>query len=178
MYLPNQSLKAYSEYEIKPQYLSLRKEVQAPVESKLRLLLKHTKYRYAIAIRSLLKHRFIRYLWFNVSNIALSVATIAYGVGVASHPEILHYYQLGGYFNWLITNNIIGPAAMVVGTIKFLGILMNHKGVRKLGIVLLVSLWSMISIAFITANPPSTLPILGITFAILLLNNSAKGDFR
>lgn len=118
----------------------------------------------------------LRVLLLKWYGIGLSLVSFFYGVRLYMNTEILSEQLVYQKFSELMDLRIIALAFMIMGATKFLGIVLNNRYMRIVGVTSLAVLWTIIGVTFLPT--PNTVAILTLGYAWISFGISIREDYR
>lgn len=108
----------------------------------------------------------------------IAIGGFLYGRQLFKNPNILENYKVYDIIDELANNRDIGLIFMIVGIVQFIGVVFDYKILRRLGFVLMSSLFAMFMVSFFMSPPPNTVWVLtGIIF-FSLIRASAREETK
>lgn len=96
-----------------------------------------------------------------IDGIALSIFSIFYGTQLIRYPEISNNYQVYELIKeFVIDGQTIGFLILLLGVAKLVGIAINNKFLKRIGLIGLMMAYAMLAISFLISTPPNTISIL------------------
>lgn len=100
-------------------------------------------------------------------NLVLSIGSIIYGLVICFQPSILQNYRVYELIREMFDNRVIGVAFMALGSLKLVGIALDHPTIKKVAMRGLLFVWLLFLIAFLITPPANTVWILAfVMFSI------------
>lgn len=96
-----------------------------------------------------------------IDGIALSIFSIFYGTQLIRYPEISNNYQVYELIKeFVVDGPTIGFVILLLGVAKLVGIAINNKFLKRIGLIGLMMAYAMLAISFLISTPPNTVSIL------------------
>lgn len=96
-----------------------------------------------------------------IDGIALSIFSIFYGTQLIRYPEISNNYKVYELIKeFVIDGPTIGFIILLLGVTKLVGIAINNKFLKRMGLIGLMMAYAMLAISFLISTPPNTVSIL------------------
>ena len=96
-----------------------------------------------------------------LDGIALSIFSIFYGIQLIRFPEISNSYQVYELIQEIVVNGpTIGFIILLLGIMKLIGLIINNKHLKRIGLIGLMMSYAMLAISFLISTPPNTISIL------------------
>ena len=110
--------------------------------------------------------------------VALSIFSIFYGTQLIRFPEISNNYQVYELIKEIVDNGpTIGFIILLLGVAKLIGLIINNKLLKRVGLVGLMMAYAMLAISFLISTPPNTISILtGYAFYTVLSISLKEGN--
>ena len=104
----------------------------------------------------------------------LSLATIAYGLQLFTHPKILESYEVYQLIDSMFDQRFISLVFILLGLLKFIGILINNKRLKRFALSCLTGFWVLFAMSFLLSEPPNTIWIFSTSMALLSFGIALK----
>lgn len=101
------------------------------------------------------------------NSLILSLVSAVYGLQLFLFPTILEDYQVYRLIRDIFDSHIVGMIFIVLGGMKFLGVLVNNKKLKKLSLFGLAFLWTLFGVSFLLSPPPNTVWIFSLCMALI-----------
>ncbi|MDN6664970.1 MAG: hypothetical protein L0L14_10705 [Tetragenococcus koreensis] len=82
------------------------------------------------------------------NNLIVALGGIGYGIIMIVNPEMLNEYKNYEIIGGLFDGTFLAYAFVIMGFIKILGVILNNRSLKVLGIFGLFFLWTTFSISF------------------------------
>lgn len=96
-----------------------------------------------------------------LDGVALSIFSIFYGIQLIRFPEISNNYKIYELIKEIIVDGpTIGFIILLLGIMKLIGLIINNKYLKRIGLIGLMMAYAMLAISFLISTPPNTISIL------------------
>lgn len=104
----------------------------------------------------------------------LSLATVAYGLKLSIHPEILENYKVYQLIDNMFDQRFISLVFVLLGLLKFIGILINNRKLKRVALSYLTGFWVLFAVSSLLSEPPNTIWIFSTSMALLSFGIALK----
>lgn len=99
-------------------------------------------------------------------SLVLGLVSFAYGLQLFLFPSILGNYQVYRLIRDIFDSHIVGMLFIVLGGMKFIGVLVNNSKLKKISLFGLAFLWTLFGVSFLFSPPPNTVWIFSLCMAL------------
>ena len=108
----------------------------------------------------------------------LSLTSMAYGLKLIVHPEILQTYKVYQKIRDVFDHRFIGVFLLLLGASYAISTVFDFKKIKRLLLPVFSFIWTFFSFSFILSEPPNTVGILTLCVALMGFGVSLRGDFK
>lgn len=107
----------------------------------------------------------------NIDRYIVISSTFLYGAQLFLHSEILSGYRVYEIIakGSSTVHSMIGIIFMLIAIIKGIGLYLNNRKIRRIGITMLTTVWSFYLISFAISPPPNTVWVTSFVLLALCL---------
>lgn len=109
-------------------------------------------------------------------SLVLSLTTFFYGYQLYTHPEILTSYDVYKLLDNLFDQRFISIVFIVLGILKLVGIIVNHKYIKRWSLVTLTFVWTLFGVSFLLSEPPNTIWIFALSMSLLSMGIAIREE--
>ena len=121
-----------------------------------------------------LHDKFKRLILLKWDSFVLSLATIAYGLQLFTHPKILESYEVYQLIDGMFDQRFISLVFVLLGFLKLVGILINNRKLKRVALSCLTGFWVLFAVSFLLSEPPNTIWIFSTSMALLSFGIALK----
>lgn len=108
----------------------------------------------------------------------LSIGSLAYGLKLITHPEILQTYRVYQQIRDVFDHRYIGLVFVFIGLAYVFGTAFGIKRLKQILLPSFAFMWSFFGLSFLLTEPPNTVGVFSFIMVFLSFGVSLRGDFK
>lgn len=110
------------------------------------------------------------------NSLLLCFVSVGYGIMLIRYSTIIGDYDVYQKISRIVDDDTIGYVFIVLALIKFVGLLLNCKWMRRIALSGLTGVWLLFSVFFMFSHVPNTVWLFSLGFALLAFGIAWRSD--